>query len=103
MNKIDFIFFELLNALQIAKGIIKGHSSVNNVEKLHFPRLFSRKKGKQKKKKVLSNPNKIPNPFRDVGKGKKVNDLRQETKGQIGIRGDEQMTGARVHHLAVQN
>ena len=31
MNKIDFTIFELLNALHAAKGIIKGHSSINNV------------------------------------------------------------------------
>ena len=33
MNKINFTLFELLNALQATEGIIKGHSSINNVKK----------------------------------------------------------------------
>ena len=43
MNKIDFTFFEFLNALQGVEGIIKCHSSVNNIEKYHFSSFFPKK------------------------------------------------------------
>ena len=46
MNKIDFTLVELLNALQAVEGIIKGHPSFNNVEKILFSKSFSKKKGK---------------------------------------------------------
>ena len=36
MNKLDFTVGELLNALQAAEGIIKGHPSINNVIKTSF-------------------------------------------------------------------
>ena len=45
MNKIDFILFDVLNALQVTEGSIKGHLSVNNVKKTslskNFPNFFS--------------------------------------------------------------
>ena len=68
MNKIDFILSKLLNTLHAANGIIKCHFS------------FSKEKGKQKKKKVLSNPNKILNPLWEIGKGNKVNDPKTKRK-----------------------
>ena len=77
MNKIDFILFELLNALQAVKGIIKDHPSVNNVKKTSLSKFFSKENGKWKKKKVSSNPNKVLNPFRNIDKRKKVNDPNQ--------------------------
>ena len=58
MNKIDFIIFELLSALQVTDGIIKSHPSVINVEKASISKTLSKKNDKQKKKKVPSNPNK---------------------------------------------
>ena len=51
MNKIDFIFSELLNALQVVKGIIKWHPSVNNVEKTSLSKPFPKGKEKRKRKK----------------------------------------------------
>ena len=56
MNKINFTLAEVLNALQAVEGIIKGHPSVNNVEKTSFSKSFAKGKGKCKKKKVPSNP-----------------------------------------------
>ena len=49
MNKIDFALSELLNALQAAESIIKGHPSVNNMKKLHFSCLFPREMANEKK------------------------------------------------------
>ena len=80
MNKIDFTLSKLLNALQAVKGIIKGHPSVNNVKKYLLSKPFSKKNGKQKKKKVPSNPNKILNPLRDIDKGNEVNDPKPKKK-----------------------
>ena len=80
MNKINFILYELLNTLQADEGIIKCHPSVNNVENASLYKPFPKGKGKWKKKKALSNPNKILNPFRDIGKGKKVNDPKPNDK-----------------------
>ena len=86
MNKINFIIFELLNALQAASGIIKGHPSVNNVKKISFSKNFPKEKGKQKTKKVSSNPNTVLNPFRHIGKGKKVNDPKsKESVSTLGV------------------
>ena len=48
MNKINFILIELLNALHVVDGIIKGHPCVNNVEKILFFKPFSKGKGKGK-------------------------------------------------------
>ena len=70
MNKIDFTLAELLNALKAVEGIIKGHIGINNLEKT----LLFKGKDKWKKKKVPNNSNKVLNPFRDIGKWKKVND-----------------------------
>ena len=78
MNKNNFTLYELLNALQVAEGIVKGRPSVNKMENASLSKHFSKKKGKQKKNKVPSNPNKILNPFRDIGKGKKVNDPKSK-------------------------
>ena len=80
MNKINFTFCELLNALQTVKGIIKGHYSVDNVEKTLLYKPFPKGKSKQKKEKVPSNPNKILNSFRDIGKEKKVIDIKPKGK-----------------------
>ena len=46
MNKINFTLTELLNTLQSAKDIIKGHLSVNSIEKAHIPNLFPKENGK---------------------------------------------------------
>ena len=46
MNKIDFTLVEYLNTLQAVEGIIKGHPSINNVEKASFFKSFP--KGKDK-------------------------------------------------------
>ena len=62
------------------KGIIKDHPSINNVKKASFSRSFPNGKGKRKNKKVLSNPNKVLNPFRDIGKWKTVNDPKPKGK-----------------------
>ena len=80
MNKFNFAFVELLHALQAAKGIIKGHPSINNVKKTSFFKSFPKGKGKWKKKKVPCNPNKVLNLFRSIGKGKKVNDPKPKGK-----------------------
>ena len=40
INKIDFTLVEVLNALQETEGIIKGHPSINNVEKTLFSKSF---------------------------------------------------------------
>ena len=50
------------------------------MEKPSLSNNFLKKKGKRKKKKVSSNPNKILNPFRDIDKGKKVNDPKPNDK-----------------------
>ena len=48
MNKIDFTLSELLNTLQIAKGILKDYPSVNNVKKASLFKPFPKRKSKQK-------------------------------------------------------
>ena len=50
------------------EGIIKGHPSINYVEKALFFKPFPTGNVKQEKKKVSSNPNKVLNPFRGIGK-----------------------------------
>ena len=50
MNKTNFIILELLNALQVAKGIIKRHLSINNVKKTSNSKRFSNGKTSEKKK-----------------------------------------------------
>ena len=79
MNKINFTLAKILNILQALEGIIKGHSSFNNMKKLQFSSFFPRKR-QTNKKKVENNPNKILNPFRDIGKWKKVNDPKPKGK-----------------------
>ena len=59
MNKINFTLSKLLNALQAAEGIIKGHHSVNNVEKSLFFKKNLKEKGKRKRKKLQVTPIKI--------------------------------------------
>ena len=51
MNKINFTLAEFLNALQAAKGVIKGHPSINNVKKIYFWNIFARKKAREKRLK----------------------------------------------------
>ena len=80
MNKIDFILSDLLNTLLVAEAIIKGHPSVNSMECFLLFKHFHKGQGKQKNKKVPSNPNKIINPFKDIDKGKKVNDPKSYVK-----------------------
>ena len=80
MNKIDFIRSELLNALQVVEGIIKGHPSVNNVEKDLISNLFFQGKGQGEKDEVLSNPNIILNLNGGINKRKKVNDPKPKGK-----------------------
>ena len=46
MNKIDFLLSEILNILQAAKDIIKGHPIVNIVEKKFTSKPFLKGKGK---------------------------------------------------------
>ena len=60
--------------------IIKCHPSINNIEKASLFKLFSKRKGKRKKKKVLSNPNIILNLNGGIGKAKKVNDPKPKGK-----------------------
>ena len=48
MNKINFTLVELLNGLQAVDGIIKGHPSVNNVEKVLFFNFFPRERASRK-------------------------------------------------------
>ena len=50
------------------------------MKKNSFSNLFSKGKRKRKKKKVPSDPNKILNLFKDIGKGKKVNDPKPKEK-----------------------
>ena len=74
------------------KGIIKGHPSINNVKKASFSRSFPNGKGKRKNKKVLSNPNKVLNPFRDIGKREKINDVKpKEICFHCGVEGHWKM------------
>ena len=56
------------NSLQAAEGIIKGHPSINSEEKASFLEPSLKGKGKQKKKKVPNNPNKVLNSFRSTEK-----------------------------------
>ena len=74
MNKIDFTLAELLNTPQAAKGIIKGHPSINNVEKLHFPSVFPRERASGKRRKFQVTPTRFLIHLGMLGKGKKVND-----------------------------
>ena len=88
MNKIDFTLAEFLNALQVVEDIIKGHPNINSVKKDSFSKPFPKGKSKQKKKKVPSNPNKVLNPFKGIGKRKKMNDPKSKEKCfQYGIEG----------------
>ena len=61
VNKINFTFNKLLNALQVVEGIIKGYPSIKNMKKASFFKHFPKGNVKQKKKKILSNPNKVQN------------------------------------------
>ena len=76
MDKINFTLAALINTLQVADGIIKGHPSINNVKKASFSKSFPKEKGKWEKKKATSNPNKVLNLFMGIGKVKKVNDSK---------------------------
>ena len=83
MNKINFILSKLLNALQVVNSIIKSHHNINNVEKTLLSKLFPKEKGKQKSRKYQVTPTKFLiflNLFRDIGKGKKVNDPKPKGK-----------------------
>ena len=51
INKIDFILAKLLNALKIVKCIIKGHPSINNIEKTSSSKPFPRERASKKSKK----------------------------------------------------
>ena len=57
-----------------SKSIIKGHPSANNVDFFLFFKPFSKGNGKQKKKKVLNNPNQNLNSNGSISKGNQMND-----------------------------
>ena len=71
MNKIDFTLVELLNTLQAAEGITKGHSSVNNVEKISFSSHFPWKKESENRRKCQVTQTKFLIDLETLEKGRK--------------------------------
>ena len=71
MNKIDFTLSELLNAKQATKSIIKGHPSINDVEKTSFSKSFLKKRASEKRRKFQVTPTKFLIYLGTLAKGRK--------------------------------